>query len=394
MRRNDEFIRIMEMSKLDKMNTKILNAKNADDLSIAINHLRENELVAVPTETVYGLAGNAFSSEAVSKIFAAKERPSFDPLIVHIAHDWILNSGLEGLVERGIIGSEVLSKEILDFFNSFVIPKWPGPFTIILPKGELIPDLVTSGQNTVAIRVPNHSVTQQILSSTDLPLAAPSANRFGRISPTTADAVMSELSGRIAYVCDGGPCDVGVESTIVKLILGNHSEQGLKNFSIQYLRPGFYGFDDLKKELSALGVQIEHIKKAKHQEEMQPGLLEEGHYAPTRPMVWMTHDELLAALLSGKKVSAISWTEDQHTKTDQILNHKNLLHCTVLTPKNNTTEAAARLFQCMRTCDETGAELIVLLNPTLWQKAFQSDSLGAAIQDRLSRAIRGSLTGK
>ena len=171
-------------------------------VSEAARLLKAGEVVAIPTETVYGLAGNAYDPKSLAKIFAAKERPTFDPLIVHIAD---------------ISELENIAKDIPDAAYKLAEAYWPGPMTMILPKKDCIPDLCTSGLPSVAVRFPSHPVAQAIIKESGLPLAAPSANLFKHVSPTTAEHVAAQLADRISGIVDGGPCSVGVESSIISL---------------------------------------------------------------------------------------------------------------------------------------------------------------------------------
>ena len=172
------------------------------NVSEAARLLKEGEVVAIPTETVYGLAGNAYNPDALAKIFAAKERPTFDPLIVHIAD---------------IAELENVARDSPDTAYRLAEAFWPGPMTMSLPKKDCIPDLCTSGLPSVAVRFPSHPVAQAIIKESGLPLAAPSANLFKHVSPTTAEHVAAQLADRIAGIVDGGPCSVGVESSIISL---------------------------------------------------------------------------------------------------------------------------------------------------------------------------------
>ena len=188
--------------------TRILQVAE-DDLKDAVREacalLRDGEIVALPTETVYGLAADALNPEAVAKVFAAKERPSFDPLIVHIA-------------SRGDLKNvAIVPEDIAETVNKLTTAFWPGPLTLILPKHPDVPDLVTSGLPTVAVRQSAHPVFRAVGKELGRPIAAPSANRFGRISPTSASAVMKELGGRIPLIVDAGACSEGVESTIISI---------------------------------------------------------------------------------------------------------------------------------------------------------------------------------
>jgi L-threonylcarbamoyladenylate synthase len=173
----------------------------------AADLLRKGEVVAIPTETVYGLAANAYNEAAVLKIFQAKQRPAFDPLIVHV-------HSLDQ-VKEVVSFSELKRKDTRKEAEALMAKFWPGPLTLVLPKSDRVPDLVTSGLDTVAVRMPAHPMALELLRSLDFPLAAPSANPFGYVSPTTAQHVADQLGEKIPYILDGGPCTVGVESTII-----------------------------------------------------------------------------------------------------------------------------------------------------------------------------------
>ena len=194
------------------MTSPVAQILTASECALAVDCLRSGDIVGMPTETVYGLAGNAFDANAVAKIFAAKERPSFDPLIVHVAKDL---SSVAKLGLAKIIHPQSMTPSMIRITDALIQKFWPGPLTIILPKHSKIPDLVTSGLDRVGVRMPAHELAQQLLKATGLPLAAPSANRFGRISPTTAQHVAEELGTKIKYIVDGGSCTVGIESTVV-----------------------------------------------------------------------------------------------------------------------------------------------------------------------------------
>lgn len=240
------------------VNTRILSARNADEIPAAAREaasiLCRGGVVAVPTETVYGLACDALNAEAAAKVFAAKERPAFDPLIVHVAdEEWI------GRLSRASGRVETLAHKLAAAF-------WPGPLTMVLPAGECIPDLVRSGLPTVALRRSAHPVMTHIARELGHPLAAPSANRFGRISPVTAGHVMEELLGRIPLVVDGGPCRHGLESTIVSV-----GEDHLV-----LLRPGPVTIRDLEN--------IAPVERAARDGAVTaPGMLK-SHYAPRTPL--------------------------------------------------------------------------------------------------------------
>ncbi len=207
-----------------------------DALARAAALLREGEVVGVPTETVYGLAGNALDPRALARIFAVKERPAFDPLIVHVPVPTTLASlEAEGIVEAGF--SRTRGGRVAD---ALARRFWPGPLTLVLPRGPRIPDLATSGLDTVGVRAPSHPVAQALLESAGVPLAAPSANRFGRISPTTATHVVEELGDRIPLVLDGGETPMGIESTV--LHIGREGR-------VTLLRPGALPVEEVEEAM-------------------------------------------------------------------------------------------------------------------------------------------------
>lgn len=206
-------------------------AEVGKDINKAKELLSAGEVIAIPTETVYGLAGNALDTTAVLKIFKVKERPEFDPLIVHVSS-----------ISEGKKYCETIPDEALMLAQKF----WPGPLTILLKKKNIIPDLVTSGLDTVGLRSPNHPLTRQLLESLDYPLAAPSANPFGYVSPTTAQHVQDQLGQKIKYILDGGPSFVGIEATI----------EGFENNVPVVYRMGGLSIESLEAELGRVKVQL------------------------------------------------------------------------------------------------------------------------------------------
>ena len=209
------------------MKTVILNAQTEirEAVAMAVEVLNRQDLVALPTETVYGLAGDALQAEAVTKIFETKDRPSFDPLIVHVeSQTWLAK------LTRVPKNPSPLLERLMERY-------WPGPLTILFPKSDLVPELVTAGLDQVAIRMPGHPVFREVLRAFGKPLAAPSANRFGRVSPTRADHVFDELVGRIPLILDAGPISWGLESTIVRIV----------GPTIEILRPGAVTEKELAK---------------------------------------------------------------------------------------------------------------------------------------------------
>jgi len=309
------------------------------DLEQAKNFLAAEELVAIPTETVYGLAANALSPVAVSKIFTAKNRPSFDPLIVH-TNRW----------ER--VSNWV--KEIPELAHTLASHFMPGPLTLLLPKKEVIPDLVTAGLPKVGIRLPSHPMTQSLLAKLDFPVAAPSANPFGYISPTTAEHVADQLGGKVSYILDGGPCSVGVESTIISF------EEG----RAIVLRKGGIPVEAIENLIGPV-----QLKAHSTSNPQAPGMLK-SHYAPKVPFLLGNLTELLDQE-KGKRIGILSFQQKR--------SHENITHQVILSPDGNLAEAAQRLFAAMREMDQMDLDVILA-------EYFPEEGLGRAINDRLSRA--------
>jgi L-threonylcarbamoyladenylate synthase len=304
----------------------------------AAEFLRHGEVVALPTETVYGLACDALSAEAAAKVFAAKERPAFDPLIVHVADaSWIETlSGVTGAAES-------LAHRLAKSF-------WPGPLTMVLPAKNLVPDLVRSGLPTVALRCSAHPVMAAVVHELGRPLAAPSANRFGRISPVTAQDVIEELDGRIPLVLDGGPCKHGLESTIVAVEDGR----------LILLRPGPVTAEDLQKhapvERAVRGGAVS-----------APGMLE-SHYAPRTPLrLWPDQAPLPdGAATSG--VLAFGAIGPGFAAVEVL--------------PSDPADAAPLFFAALRRLDASGVRRI-------YAREIPESGLGMAIMDRLRRAAHG-----
>jgi L-threonylcarbamoyladenylate synthase len=303
----------------------------------AIRHAAEalarGDIVAFPTETVYGLGANALDARAVAKVFAAKERPRFNPLIVHVP-------GL-GEAEK----YAVVTEEARMLAQAF----WPGPLSLVLkkrPAGGIV-DLVSAGLETIALRAPGHPVAQALLAAVQLPIAAPSANRSGRISPTTAAHVEAELDDRPAMILDGGPCPLGIESTVVA-VLGD---------APALLRPGA-----LAREAIELVLGAPLAAAAANHRGASPGQLE-THYAPSTPLrlgaVSVASDEALLAFGGAVPAGARATIN--------------------LSPSGNLEEAAAKLFAAMQDLDRSGATAIAVM-------PIPAYGLGEAINDRLRRA--------
>jgi L-threonylcarbamoyladenylate synthase len=323
------------------------------DRAAAVELLRKGDLVALPTETVYGLAANALEAIAVAKIFEAKERPRFDPLIVHLPNrDWL------GRIVDVPAGDRQLTGKLADKF-------WPGPLTIVLPKREIVPDIVTAGLDTVAVRLSAHPVFAEIVGELDEPLAAPSANRFGRVSPTTARHVLDELHRRIPLIVDAGPTEHGIESTIV----------AVRDGRIAILRRGPISHEQLSEFGDILSVSVTQRISA-------PGQLP-SHYMPTTPLRLIDNAEAFPPQ-KGQRVGLLAWRarrDDLQLAQRQTGDRRSLKFAAVrsLSERQDLREAAANLFRHMRELDALGLDLIVA-------ERVPSRGLGAAIMDRLERA--------
>ena len=341
------------------MTTRILPT---DDLALfntavseAVALLAAGEVVALPTETVYGLAADALNATAVAKIFEAKERPTFDPLIVHLPH----RSDLKDVAEV----PEDIAKAVDKLAHKF----WPGPLTIVLPKKACVPDLVTAGLPTVAVRVSIDPVFMRVVRKFGKPLAAPSANRFGSISPTSALAVKTELDGRIPLILDSGASNHGIESTIIKVTMVD--AQPL----ITILRPGPVTRDDLK-EFGTVKYGFKQAAKEGAAAEA-PGMTA-SHYAPRTPLRLLSSPDDFTPE-EGKKYALLSYRGDAADGYVELAEWEGM-H--ILTPgKGKLVEAACRLFYAMRELDKLGVDEIIA-------EPVPEQGVGMAIMDRLKRA--------
>jgi L-threonylcarbamoyladenylate synthase len=314
------------------------------DRTAAVELLRKGEIVALPTETVYGLAAEALNPIAVAKIFEAKERPRFDPLIVHLPNrDW-----LEKIVNLPARDRRL----ILKLANKF----WPGPFTMVLPKREIVPEIVTAGLDTVAVRISSDPVFAVIARELDKPLAAPSANRFGRISPTTARHVLDELDGRIPLIIDAGPTQHGIESTIVSV----------RKNSIDILRRGPITAEQLSE------FEKINIVESAAQKISAPGQLP-SHYAPKTRLRLIDNANSFSQE-KNQRVALLAW--------HPVESGKNFAAVRRLSERLDLREAATNLFRYLRELDQSGVDVIVA-------ERVPSRGLGAAILDRLERASHG-----
>jgi L-threonylcarbamoyladenylate synthase len=339
------------------LRTEIVSATTA--AMRAIDLLRKGDVVALPTETVYGLAADAFNPIAVAKIFEAKARPRFDPLIVHLPDEqWL---------ERVARMDDRSCAQIKKLIGQF----WPGPLTLVLARRLVVPDIVTAGLDTVAVRMSSDPVFTEIISAFGKPLAAPSANRFGRISPTTAEHVFDELNGRIPLIIDAGPTVYGIESTI--LAVGEDKIDILRRGPITAEQLAEFGATevvDASKSISA------------------PGQLP-SHYAPKTPLRLINNADSFAPV-KNRRVGLLAWNAKPRKGDLQIAqrrtgHRRSLKFAAVryLTEQQDLREAAANLFRSLRELDDLDLDLIVA-------ERVPVQGLGAAILDRLERASHDS----
>jgi L-threonylcarbamoyladenylate synthase len=313
------------------------------DRNSAVELLRQGEAVALPTETVYGLAADALNPIAVAKIFEAKGRPRFDPLIIHLPDPGWLEKVADPL------------KQDRQLVSSLADKFWPGPFTMVLPKRDIIPEIVTAGLETVAVRISAHPIFSEIVSAFGKPLSAPSANRFGRISPTTAKHVLDELNGHIPLIIDAGPTTHGIESTIV----------AVHDSKIDILRRGPITSEQLSK-FGEVGIATVREKIS------VPGQLP-SHYAPKTPLRILDNLKSFTPM-TNERCALLAWTP--------IKNDERFVAIRNLSRQQHLREAAANLFRYLRELDALDVDLIVA-------ERVPGEGLGAAILDRLQRASHG-----
>lgn len=363
----------MPSSHIQQTEIVAINERHPDLMLLerASSLIRQGELVVFPTETVYGLGADAFQSQAVEQIFAVKGRPLSDPLIVHIADE----AALDGLVTAIPIEARLLIQAF-----------WPGPLTLILPAGPRVPRLITAGLPNVAVRMPRHPIALALIRAAGTPIAAPSANRFMHVSPTTAQHVLADLGGRIPMILDGGPCEVGVESTVLDLCSPVPT----------ILRPGGVSLEELRAVLPT--VQPPAISSAKSgiaAKELQdspdvdaqhsPGQML-IHYSPTVPAylyegsVEAMRTAMLAAIQryqsEGARVGILIADEDIQAFAE--------CNAQMYVLGNTFEQIATRLFAGLRTLEEAGVDVILC-------RSFAEEGLGLAIRDRLCKAAGGKV---
>lgn len=310
-----------------------------NDIFKAKELLQKGQLVAIPTETVYGLGANALDTNAVLKVYEVKQRPFFDPLIIHV-------SG----IEQASTYAELSDERLLKLAQKF----WPGPLTLLLPKKNNVPDLVTSGLSQVAIRVPDHELTLQLLKQLNFPVAAPSANPFGYVSPTEAQHVNKQLGEKIDYILDGGKCTVGIESTIV----------GIEEGEVCIYRLGGLAIESIEKEIGKVSLRINNSSDPK-----APGQLK-NHYAPNKPL-YIGKLDVLIEVYNSKKVAVLCFGKTPPSK--QNVTYFNL------SEEEKLEEAAVKLFAYLRQAGEGDFDVIIA-------EPLPDKGLGRAINDRLRRA--------
>lgn len=314
----------------------------SSDISKAVEILNSGDLVSIPTETVYGLAGNIFSEKAIRKIFEMKQRPLFNPLIVHL-HS---TDQLADVVSY-------IPKKAKELANTF----WPGPLTLILPKKETIPNLVTANKETVAVRIPSHPITRKLLAQLDFPIAAPSANTFGNISPTQAKHVKKYFDGKLSMILDGGPCESGIESTIVAF----ENEQPI------ILRLGSLSVENIEEIIGKVT-----IKNKKENNPTAPGMLSR-HYAPSTETFLVENASDFIKDYSDKKIGVLLF--------NTLINSSEHIYQEVLSEAGDLKEAASKLYSSLHYLDTLGLDMIVC-------QRFPDNDLGRSINDRLTRATK------
>lgn len=312
------------------------------DLNLVKKALEKGVPVAIPTETVYGLAANAFKVSSIDKIFHLKQRPANNPLIVHIPNVEYLTQVASKIPER--------AKRLASAF-------WPGPLTLVLKKQKLIPDRVTAGKDTVAVRIPNHPLALKLLQQLDFPLAAPSANPFGAISPTSALHVSNAFQEKLKFILDGGDCKRGLESTII----------GFENEKAVLYRHGAISLEAIEEVIGKIGVKNNNEEKPE-----APGMLSK-HYAPKTPLLLSAKITKDVKIHHPKKIGLLVFKDTQGLEKQ----HK----VEILSPKGDLNEAAKKLYNALHHLDQLDLDLIIT-------ERFPENNLGRTINDRLNRAAK------
>jgi L-threonylcarbamoyladenylate synthase len=314
----------------------------SSDISKAIELLNKEDVVAIPTETVYGLAGNIYSEKAIRKIFEVKQRPLFNPLIVHIPSI----DQLEKVAREFPIKAQKLAEAF-----------WPGSLTLILPKKLNLPEIVTGGKDTVGVRIPNHPVTLTLLKQLSFPLAAPSANPYNRISPTSSDHVKTYFGNILPMVLEGGECKNGIESTII----------GFENNEAILYRLGAISVEEIEKIIGKI-----QIKNKSDTTPNAPGMVAK-HYAPKTKMYLLDDIDEFIENAESKKIGVLRFQEE--------LNATRFEHIEILSKSGDLKEATSKLYAALHKLDSLDLDIIVA-------ERFPDVGLGKSINDRLERAIK------
>ncbi len=341
------------------MNTIIVNGAEDEAFSDAARALREGKLVAFPTETVYGLGANALNPDAVKRIYEAKGRPSDNPLIVHIAEVSKLNE---------------LILEIPDTAVTLIEAFWPGPLTLVFKRSDRVPDIITAGLDTVAVRMPDSIIAQKLIREAGVPVAAPSANLSGRPSPTTYKHVIEDLSGRIEYIIDGGPCQVGVESTVLDVTT---------KIPI-ILRPGGITLEMLEKVLEK--VDTDSVLEVRGDLKPRSPGMKYRHYSPKAEMILISGEtdsvvEKINQLIKdsnekGLNVGVLTSFENAHQYNADVVVKAGSV--------KNPNQIATGLYDSLRTFDEKNVDII-------YSETFEEKGIGRAIMNRLRKASSGKI---
>ncbi len=329
---------------------------NTEELKIVCNLIKNGEIVIFPTETVYGIGANAFDEKAVGKIFMAKGRPSDNPLIVHIADKRMITD---------------IAKEITEVEQKLIDHFMPGPFTLILKKTDKIPNIVSAGLETVAIRMPNHVIARGIIAFSGVPIAAPSANISGKPSGTTVEDIRKELEGKVSAIVDGGETEIGLESTVVKVI----------DEIPCILRPGKISVEDIRNVIGVAELGNGIFKPIDESEEVESPGLKHKHYAPNKPAQLMyseNENDLIFEinrLIKSYKGDAILLGFEEH-REKIIISEQRFIN---LGSKENLEQIAQNLYSALRKSDELAGQLIII-------EGVKKEGLGIAIMNRLLRS--------
>jgi L-threonylcarbamoyladenylate synthase len=341
---------------------RILPGDDPAAIAEAAELIRVGEPVAFPTETVYGLGANALDPLAVARVFEAKDRPSFDPLIVHVTSAVDAASYVEP--------ADLDDPRVARLADRF----WPGPLTLVLRKRDVIPGIVTAGLDTVGLRVPDHPVALGLLRASGVPIAAPSANRFGGLSPTRAEHVARQLGERIDLILDGGPSRVGIESTVLSLSEGRP----------RLLRPGGTPLEEIEEVIGPVAVVRDAIDDATDgsRAAASPGS-SAAHYAPSVPLELLAEGNVVDAS-PGERIGLLAASD---TARDRALAAGwRFAAIEVPAPRGDTLTLAAGLFEALHRLDAAGLDRIVA-------QPVPEEGLGRAIMDRLQRAAAASAPG-